>query len=113
MTGEGKVPLPPRTVDYVVKPKLVGSIEGQGGASDLAGVAIPIKVTGPWSDLSYKPDLAGVLKEQVKNPAAAVEKLQSGEGAKGLLDNLKPGTSGTTDGGSSGPLDLKKGLFGN
>src|SRR3546814_7431219 len=50
MTGEGQIPLPPRTVDYVVKPKLVGSIEGQGGASELAGVTVPIKVSGPWRD---------------------------------------------------------------
>src|SRR3546814_2753981 len=52
MTGEGQIPLPPRTVDYVVKPKLVGTIEGQGGASDLSGVTVPIKVSGPWSDIS-------------------------------------------------------------
>src|SRR3546814_2027695 len=67
MTGEGQIPLPPRTVDYVVKPKLVGSIEGQGGASELAGVTVPIKVSGPWSDISYKPDLEGMLKDQVKD----------------------------------------------
>src|SRR3546814_17740817 len=59
MTGEGQIPLPPRTVDYVVKPKLVGSIEGQDGASDLAGVTVPIKVSGPWSDLSSQPDPIG------------------------------------------------------
>src|SRR3546814_17013830 len=63
MTGAGKVPLPQRTVDYLVKPKLVGSIEGQGGGSDVAGVTVPIKVTGPWHDISYKPDLEGMLKE--------------------------------------------------
>src|SRR3546814_12145288 len=63
MTGEGQIPLPPRTVDYVVKPKLVGSIEGQGGASELAGVTVPIKVSGPWSDIANKPAHAGMLKE--------------------------------------------------
>lgn len=118
MTGEGQIPLPPRTVDYVVKPKLVGTIEGQGGASDLSGVTVPIKVSGPWSDISYKPDLEGMLKDQVKDPAAVLEKLEEGGGAKGLLEGLKPGGSGTdegsgTDDGSGGPLDLKKKLLGN
>lgn len=112
MTGEGTVPLPPRTVDYVVKPKLVGTIEGQGGASDLAGVGVPIKVSGPWSDISYKPDLEGLLKEQIKDPSAVIEKLQDGDGAKGLLEGLKPG-GGSSDSGGTSPLDLKKGLFGN
>ncbi len=114
MTGTGKVPLPPRTVDYTVKPKLVGTLEGQGGQSDLAGVAVPIKVSGPWSDISYKPDLGAALKEQIKDPSAVMEKLQDEEGAKGLLEGLVPGTSGDGDsGGSTSPLDLKKGLFGN
>lgn len=112
MTGEGTVPLPPRTVDYVVRPKLVGTIEGQGGASDLAGLGVPIKVSGPWSDISYKPDLEGLLKEQVKDPSAVIEQLQDGEGAKGLLEGLKPGGD-SGDSGSTSPLDLKKGLFGN
>jgi AsmA protein len=116
MTGAGQVPLPPRTVDYVVTPKLVATVEGQGGAGELGGVAVPVKVTGPWHDISYKPDLEAVLKEQIKDPSAVMENLQDGEGAKGLLENLAPGGSsgGTTDGGgSSGPLDLKKKLFGN
>jgi len=113
MTGEGTVPLPQRTVDYLVKPKLVGSIEGQGGSGDLAGVTVPIKVTGPWHDISYKPDLEGMLKDQVKDPSAVIEKLQDGEGAKGLLEGLKPGGSSGTDGGSTSPLDLKKKLLGN
>lgn len=113
MSGAGKVPLPPRTVDYQVKPKLVGSIEGQGGASDASGIAVPIKVSGPWHDISYRPDLEGMLKDQVKDPSAVIEKLQEGEGAKDLLDNLKPGDSSDSDDGSSGPLDLKKRLLGN
>ena len=113
MTGEGTVPLPQRTVDYLVKPKLVASIEGQGAASDAAGVTVPIKVTGPWSDVSYRPDLEGMLKEQIKDPSAVIEQLQDGEGAKELLEGLKPGGESGSDGGSSGPLDLKKQLFGN
>ncbi|WP_299615256.1 AsmA family protein [Pelagibius sp.] len=118
MTGEGTIPLPPRTVDYEVKPKLVGSLEGQGGASDLAGIAVPIKVTGPWHDISYRPDLAGALTDQIKDPGALLEKVPDGDslkdategGAKGLLDKLVPGSGGD---GDSSPLDLKKGLFGN
>ena len=113
MTGQGKVPLPPRTVDYQVSPKLVGSIEGQGGASDAAGIAVPIKVSGPWHDISYKPDLESLLKDQMKDPSAVIEQLQDGEGAKGLLDSLKPGESSDTDDGPSSPLDLKKKLLGN
>ncbi len=116
MTGEGTIPLPPRTVDYQVKPKLVGSLEGQGGESDLAGIAVPIKVTGPWHDISYQPDLAGALSDQIKDPGALLEKVPDADslkdategGAKGLLDKLAPKSGG--DGESKSPLD---GLLGN
>ncbi len=114
MTGAGTIPLPPRTIDYVVEPKLVASVEGQGGKSDLAGVSVPIKVTGPWHDVSYQPDLAGVLKDQLKDPSALLEKVPDSEGLKGatkddaqdLLDKIAP-----KDGEGSGPS--LKGLFGN
>ncbi|MGD1880593.1 MAG: AsmA family protein [Kiloniellaceae bacterium] len=112
MSGQGTVPLPPRTVDYEVKPKLVGSSEGQGGEADKSGITVPIKVSGPWHDISYRPDLEGMLKEQLKDPAGAIENLQSGDGAKGLLEGVLPGAKeGDSDG--SAPLDLKKKLFGN
>ncbi|WP_420349213.1 AsmA family protein [Pelagibius sp.] len=119
MTGAGTIPLPPRTVDYEVKPKLVGSLEGQGGQSDLAGIAVPIKVTGPWHDISYQPDLAGALTDQITDPGALLENVpEAGDlkdategGARGLLDKLAPGSGG--EGESDSPLDLKRGLFGN
>src|SRR3546814_6172550 len=62
---------------------------------------LPIKVSGPWSDISYKPDLEGMLKDQVKDPAAVLEKLEEGGGAKELLEGLKPGGSGTDEGAGS------------
>ena len=63
------------------------------GDTDLSGVAVPIKVTGPWSNISYQPDLAGALKEQIKDPSAVMEKMQDEEGAKGLIEGLVPGAA--------------------
>ena len=49
----------------------------------------------------------------MKDPSAVIEKLKDGEGAKELLEGLKPGDGSGTDGGSTSPLDLKKKLLGN
>lgn len=68
LTGGGTVPLPTRTVDYAVEAKLVPTIQGQGGRDSLAGLPIPIKVTGPWSGLSYKVDWAAVFREMAADP---------------------------------------------
>lgn len=81
VTGAGTVNLPQRTVDY----RVVAS-------------GIPIAVTGPWDDLSYKPDLGAALQGLGKQPGKVLEQLKD------------LGGSGT--GGGSSPGNLLKGLFG-
>jgi len=85
LTGEGTSDLPARTVNYRVVPKAVASIEGQGGQTEQAGVAVPVIITGPWHDLKYRPDLAGMITDIAKDPSKAVE------GAKKLGEQLKEG----------------------
>jgi AsmA protein len=90
VTGAGTADLPARRVDYRVTPKAVASLEGQGGAADVAGVAVPVIVEGPWHDITYRPDLAGLVEDIAKDPAKAVE------GAKDVVKKIKEG--GTKEG---------------
>jgi AsmA protein len=110
LTGKGKVNLPRQTINYRMEPKLVASATGQGGQAKASGIAVPVIVSGPWSNLSYKPDLSGALKGLAKDPNKALESL------KGLIPGAKGTTSGTTSGttapSKSKPLDKLKGLFG-
>jgi AsmA protein len=108
VTGAGTVELPPRTVHYRVVPKLAATFKGQGGQSDVAGLGIPVLVEGPWSNLSYRPDLASIARD----PSRALKGLEALP--KGLLDPAKPGTApqGTAPSAKPNPLDALKGLFG-
>jgi AsmA protein len=54
MTGAGTVDLPQRRVNYRLTPKIAGA------------VAVPIDITGPWDDLSYRPDLGAILSKPKK-----------------------------------------------
>jgi AsmA protein len=83
MTGAGTVDLPQRTVNYRVTPNVAGAL------------AVPVDVTGPWDNLSYRPDLAGIAKGLAEDPSKA-------------LDLLKGGGSGA----GSGAGNLLKGLLG-
>lgn len=69
LTGAGNVELPGRRLDYTVRPKLVASLAGQGGATDAGGFEIPVKIQGPWDRPSYAPDIQAVLS----NPAQAAD----------------------------------------
>ena len=83
VTGAGKIPMPERTLDYRIEPKIVGSLEGQGGDAEAGGLGLPILITGPWHEPQWKPDIGDALKEVAKDPEKAVES------AKDTLKKLK------------------------
>ncbi|ARJ67944.1 hypothetical protein WV31_00445 [Magnetospirillum sp. ME-1] len=88
--GKGTVDLPQRSVNYRIDPKVVASLEGQGGGN-AAGIVVPILVTGPWDNLSYRPDLEALLKQNAQNVGKAVESLIPGTGGgKAPAEGLNP-----------------------
>ncbi|OAN50650.1 hypothetical protein A6A04_17620 [Paramagnetospirillum marisnigri] len=101
--GKGTVDLPQRSVNYRIDPKVVASLEGQGGGN-AAGLVVPVLVTGPWDNLSYRPDLEALLKQNVQNIGNAVGGLVGGVVGK-PSGTAKPGDSGAA------PLNPLK-LFG-
>jgi AsmA protein len=107
LAGAGSSDLPKRRVDYRLEPKVVGSLEGQGAGGEAKGIMVPVIVKGPWHDLSYRPDLAGLVGGVAKDPAKALE------GAKETLKGL---TKPPEEGGGTAIPDpgkaLKK-LFGD
>jgi AsmA protein len=81
MTGAGTVDLPQRTVNYRLTPNVAGVL------------AVPVDVVGPWDNLSYRPDLAGIAKGLAQDPGKALDLLKNGgsgagSGASGLLKGL-------------------------
>jgi len=63
VSGKGKANLKNKSMDYLVTAELVASLQGQGGkgADKMTGVPIPVRIKGPFNDLSYTPDLSGAL----------------------------------------------------
>ena len=97
MTGAGTISMPSQSIDYKVRPKLVASLEGQGGALDLSGLDIPVIIKGPWSNPQIYPDIEGILQ----NPEAAYKAIKNV--GKGLGKALKDGK----------PEDVLNNLLGN
>ena len=120
VAGAGSADLPQRSVDYRVEPKVVGSIEGQGGDAAAKGLAVPVIAEGPWHDIKYRPDLAAVggsLGEITKDPKGALEGAK--DAGKSLLKGLTgQGGDETPEAGGAQeeqpkPADALKKLFGN
>lgn len=117
--GSGTVSLPPKTIDYTLMPKIAATSQGQGGKDDKAGIAIPLRITGPWSNPSITPDLASALQENLKNPEAIKENVKAiSESVKDLnsKDDLKRALGDSLNkklGGSEGTSDSSKPDLGN
>jgi len=103
VTGSGRVELPAREVDYMLRPKVVASLAGQGGAADLSGIEVPVRVYGPWQNPKYKPDLAGVLKDPKSVEAIKeIGKQFKGKKADEIVDELfGKGSGAEGEGGKS------------
>ena len=115
MPGSGNINIGRRRLDMILRPKLVASLEGQGGKAGLSGIQIPVRVSGPWDNPNAKPDLTRILIDGkvVRGTVEAVSKLtgklkdkDAGDIVRGLLGDNKNGED-------QGNLDLLKGLFKN
>jgi AsmA protein len=96
VTGAGTVDLAAQTLQFKLDPKLVASLEGQGGAVDPLGFGVPVNVEGSWTDPRIYPDVAGILSD----PDGAYAKLHAlGQGLFGKGPSQGPGQSGGQGGG--------------
>ena len=110
VTGAGSVQMPPRTVDYTVKPKLVASLEGQKGKTDLSGLEVPVRISGSWDKPKIEPDLSGVLAnpDKVVDTVKQIGKKFKGKNANEIAEELL-GKNGST--GSVKTKDLLNNLL--
>lgn len=107
--SRGDIDIGNQTINYLAKPTIVKSLKGQGGAEldALAGFAIPIKISGTFSDPKFGMDFAAITTALAKSNltekiggdnAAAVNELLNGdktEALKSLLNKKKPADSAT------------------
>jgi AsmA protein len=83
LAAKGKADLVNETLDFRVKPKFVGTMEGQGSDMSRSGVAVPVLVTGTFSSPRFRPDLESIIKKGLLKElpdAAGLEKILQDQG---------------------------------
>jgi len=103
--SRGDIDIGNEKINYLAKPTIVKSLKGQGGAEldDLSGIAIPVKITGTFTDPKYGMDFAAIgsalaqsklLDKVGGEKGAAVKEIISGDNKadalKDLLGKKKP-----------------------
>lgn len=88
--GRGEIDLVNETLNYLALPTIVGSGKGQGGKGieELAGLTIPIKLTGSLFAPKYKLDLSTALKQKAGDELRGkiTDKLLGGEAGQPVTD---------------------------
>jgi len=59
----GTVNLVEDSLDILTHPEIVAGPEGRGGANDLAGLRIPVRIEGPLRDPRIRPELGGLFAD--------------------------------------------------
>jgi AsmA protein len=87
--GEGQADLVASRLDYTVRASAVGTSAGQGGREleELRGVTIPVRLTGPFDQLSWQIDWETAGREALKGRAK--EELQKRLGTDDLEGKAK------------------------
>jgi AsmA protein len=85
-SGAGEVGLGARTLDYRLRPTALAAADGSGG------VMVPLLITGPWADPSFRLDLESIAREKMeaeaKAAAAAAEAAAKAELEQRLQEEL-------------------------
>ena len=67
LKARGTVDIVTGTVNFLTHPKVVAGAKGRGGANDLAGLSIPVRIEGPFEKPSIRPEIG----EMFGNPEQA------------------------------------------
>lgn len=109
-TGAGSINLPQRSLDYTMRPKLVANLQGDGGEKNATGIEVPVRITGPWQQPEFTPDIAGALNSDgTVDAVKQIGKQLKGKNAGEVVQDLFGKGS---DGGPSKAQKLLDNLFG-
>lgn len=101
VSANGNANIVNETINMKVKPKVVGSMKGQGDSEDRSGVAIPIIVSGTFQKPEFSPDLEGLIKDEIPDAQEIQKIIETGEVPEDTQNTIKEGQK------------LFKNLFGN
>jgi AsmA protein len=110
LTGRGDIDIGEGKMDYVARASVVATATGQGGKelADVAGVTVPVRISGPLANLNYRLDVAALATELAKGRVQHEIQRRLG-GKPGGQTGGQPGGQAGDGAGALG--DTLRGLF--
>ena len=113
--GKGTASLPEESIDYRVTATLVATSQGQGGKDlgDLAGVPIPVHVTGTFARPEYGLDTQALAQALAKSKAKELVGARKAKVTEKIQKSIGDKAGKLLGGDKGGAGGLLKGLLGN
>jgi AsmA protein len=91
VTGAGDLDIAKSTINYVAKAAVVATTQGQGGKerSDLAGLTVPVRLTGPFDGMKYEVDYRAVAGDLAKSKVGGRAKEAIETGREKIEDKVR------------------------
>ena len=118
VSAAGTVDLTQSTINMLANPEIVAGPQGQGGANDLAGISVPVRIEGPLDRPTIRPE----IKSMFANPEKAGKTINQigdalqkkfkgkpvGEAIGRFLGNVQIGPRNGNGGGDAQPQSNKQ-----
>ena len=90
LSGNGDINIGNDSINYLAKATLATTLEGQGGKESAGGITVPVRLSGPFTDLKYTLDFSAMVSEAAKQKIEAKKEEVKGK----MQDQLKEGLKG-------------------
>jgi AsmA protein len=118
VSATGSVDVAHSTINILANPEIVAGPQGQGGANELAGLSVPVRIEGPLDQPTIRPE----IKSMFANPDKANKTINQigdalqkkfkgkpvGEAIGRFLGNVQIKPRGGDDGGEAQPQSNKQ-----
>ena len=71
LSGNGDINVGNDSMNYLANATLAKTLEGQGGRDNVAGITVPVRISGLFSDLKYTLDFGSMVREAAKQKVEA------------------------------------------
>ncbi|HEX5364958.1 MAG TPA: AsmA family protein [Gallionella sp.] len=89
LAGNGDIDIGNSSINYLAKATLAKTLEGQGGKDAVGGITVPVRLTGPFSNLKYTLDFGAMVGEAAKQKIDAKKEEVKTKVQEQLKDSLK------------------------
>jgi len=71
LSGAGDIDIGNDSINYLARATLAKTLQGQGGSDQVGGVTVPVRLSGPFTNLKYKLEFGSMVSDAAKQKIEA------------------------------------------